>query len=171
MTEADLELKVKWANDEVVNEYIGFNERVTLEGTQKWFAGQLADPRIILLTVTAGDRAIGYAKLIREIVENAGEYNGLAIGEPEYWGHGHGKAAVKLIVHRAFEIERWDRFWGYFPAWNDRSIGLHQKLGFRIVGDADFQRFHPGHQREYPVRILEMLRSDYERAHPNIATS
>ena len=161
MSEDDLELKVKWANDETVNDYIGFDDKVTLEGTRRWFAGQSADPTIILLTITADGVPIGYAKLIRSSEGDSGEYAGLAIGEPEYWGRGLGKAIVEQLLVIAFEREGWQRFWGYFPAWNDRSIGLHEKLGFRKVGEAEAKRYHPGKQREFTVYVLAMTRDEY----------
>ena len=161
MTEADLPRKVKWANDELVNTHIGFTERVTLEGTQKWFQAQVADADTILFALALGDEAIGYLKLRRDADNNEGEYQGAAIGEPRYWGRGLGKQMVRLLLRHVFEVEGWDRLWGYFPAWNDRSIALHEAMGFRRVGTADFRRLHPGEGKEYEVVILAFERKDY----------
>ncbi len=167
MIEADLELKVKWANDDVVNAYVGFTERVTLDGTRHWFAAQSTDPTIILLTITLGERPIGYIKLQRSTDENAGYLAGIAIGETDCWGRGYGKAAAQLMLQRAFDGEGWERFWGHF--WNPISVKLHEQLGFRKVGETGEKRHHSGN--EYAVQILEIRKSDYDRAQPNSATS
>lgn len=163
MTEADLELKVKWANDDVINEYVGFDGKVTLEGTQKWFAAQSADPRITLLTVMVDGKEIGFAKLIRDEEGNSAEYNGLVI-EPELWGRGIGKATSRMIIQHAFEVDKYDRLWAYFFPFNVRSIELHKKFGFHHIGDAPFTKYHPGHKREYQMLLYEVWRSDWEAA-------
>ncbi|EDM80812.1 putative acetyltransferase [Plesiocystis pacifica SIR-1] len=142
MIEADLPAKVRWANDPRVNEWIGFLERVDLEGTRRWFAGQREDPRITLMTITLDGRAIGYAKLAHGPGPDEGQYCGLAIGEPEYWGRGLGKQAAAEVLRLAFETLGWRRLWGYWPGWNARSIGLHEKLGFVREGQAAHTRRH-----------------------------
>ncbi|MCH9679926.1 MAG: GNAT family N-acetyltransferase [Deltaproteobacteria bacterium] len=166
MTEADLERKVKWANDEVVNQHIGFTDRVDLPGTRRWFAGQQANPDIILFTLVADEQAIGYAKFLRDPNGNQGEYQGAAIGEHQYWGRGLGKQMVTQLLRHAFEVEGWDRLWGHFPAWNARSIGLHQAMGFQIVGKADHKRRHPGDGKEYEVLVLAFERANYSGVTP-----
>jgi RimJ/RimL family protein N-acetyltransferase len=142
MIEADLPAKVRWANDPRVNEWIGMAERVDLEGTRRWFAAQQANPRLLLYTITFEGLAIGFAKLESSEDGSEGQYCGLAIGEPEYWGRGLGKDTARELLKIAFERQGWKRFWGYWPAWNARSIGLHQKLGFEIVGKAEHRRRH-----------------------------
>lgn len=163
MTEADLEYKVKWANDEVINEYVGFTDKVTLEGTQKWFAAQKAEPRITLLTIILDDVPIGFAKTIRDEEGNSAEYNGLVI-EPIYWGQGIGKAVSRIVIEHAFEVEKLDRLWAYFYPWNVRSIEMHKKFGFHHIGDAPFKKYHPQTQQEYQCLLYEVWRSDWEAA-------
>ena len=160
MTEADLEAKVRWANDAVVNSFIGFTGKVDIEGTRRWFAGQKADPDTHLFAVTLDDAAIGYAKII-SLPGNEGEYHGSAIGEPAHWGKGYGKDMIRLLLHEVFEVQKWDRFWGHFPTWNDRSIGVHVKKGFTVVGMADYKRLLPADGKEYDVAILAMTRDEY----------
>ena len=61
MTEDDLPAKVRWANDPRVNEWIGFAERINLEGTKRWFKGQQANPDLLLYTLDCEGVAIGCA--------------------------------------------------------------------------------------------------------------
>lgn len=161
MTEDDLELKVKWANDPVVNEYIGFIENITIDGTRKWFASQSTDPSIDLLTITADDRPIGYAKLIHRPEDNSCEMGGIAIGEPEYWERGIGKIVLRQLFAIAFEQQGRTRFWSTFPSWNDRSIAVHKQVGFRMIGEAPEQRYHPTKKRDFVVYLMEVTRDEY----------
>jgi RimJ/RimL family protein N-acetyltransferase len=140
MIEEDLPAKVRWANDPRVDEWIGMNEQVTLEGTRRWFAGQQANPRLLLYTITFDGLPIGFAKLERSEDGREGELSGVAIGEPEYWGRGLGKITVRELLKIAFEQEGWTRFWLYCNSWNHRAIGLYQSLGFEIVGKAEHRR-------------------------------
>lgn len=151
MHEGDLEHKVRWANDPEVNRWIGFHELVTLEGTREWFTAQQRDRNVILRTICWGEQPIGYVKLGCE--GEQGVYHGLAIGEPTYWGRGLGKAAVSEVLAIAFEEQRWSRLWGHWPAWNERSIALHEALGFRRERLAEFRR-RDLEGREHDVWIL-----------------
>lgn len=160
MIEADLPAKVRWANDPRVNEWIAMTERVDLDGTRAWFASQQSDPRVLLFTVCLAARPIGFAKLERGEDGRAGQYCGLAIGEPEVWGRGLGKAAARAIVDVALQREGWDRLWGYFPAWNHRSIALHQQLGFVEVGvAADRRRYLDGSEHEQLILEITPARA------------
>lgn len=160
MIEADLPAKVRWANDPRVNEWIGMADRVDIDGTRRWFAAQSANPRLLLLTITFECQAIGFAKLERSEDGSEGEYCGLAIGEPEFWGRGLGKETARRLLKIAFEQEGWTRFWGYWPAWNDRSIGLHRTLGFEIVGKADHRKRHPD-GTEHDMLILAITSAQW----------
>jgi RimJ/RimL family protein N-acetyltransferase len=156
MIEADLPAKVRWTNDPRVNEWIGMPERVDLEGTRRWFASQLANPRLLLLTITFEGQPIGFTKLERSEDGREGCLSGVAIGEPEFWGRGLGRQTVNMILQIAFEQEGWTRFWLECNAWNLRALGLYQSLGFEIVGKADQRRRHPETGIEHDVLVLEL---------------
>jgi RimJ/RimL family protein N-acetyltransferase len=158
MIEADLPAKVRWTNDPRVNEWIAMPERVDLAGTQRWFASVRGNPRALLFTLTLDQRAIGFARLERSEDGREGEYCGLVIGEPEHWGRGLGKAAAAEVLRVAFEQEHWQRLWGYWPAWNQRSIALHQKLGFELAGIAEHKRRYLD-GREHDQLVLAITRA------------
>jgi RimJ/RimL family protein N-acetyltransferase len=139
MHEGDLEHKVRWANDPEVNRWLVFPERVTLEGTRQWFAAQQRDPKLTLRTICCDDVAIGYLKLLRQGTDR-GFYHGIAIGEPSYWGRGLGKEAIHQAQTIAFEELGWTRMWGYFATWNERSIAVHEQMGWRRVRYSKFRR-------------------------------
>jgi RimJ/RimL family protein N-acetyltransferase len=160
MIEADLPAKVRWANDPRVDEWIGMNEQVTLEGTRRWFVGQLANPRLLLYTITFDGLPIGFAKLDRSEDGREGCLAGVAIGEPEYWGRGLGKLTVRKLLDIAFEREGWTRFWLDCASWNHRALGLYQSFGFEITGKADFRRRHQdGSERD--VLLLEITAAQW----------
>jgi RimJ/RimL family protein N-acetyltransferase len=159
MIEADLPAKVRWANDARINEWVGMSERVDLDGTRRWFAAQQANTRISLYTITLDDQPIGFTKLQRDEDALAGEYYGMAI-EPEYWGQGLGKRSSREMLRIAFEELGWTRVWAVIGVWNERSMGLHQSLGFEILGMADHRRRHAdGTERD--VLLLAVTRAQW----------
>lgn len=156
MIEADLPAKVRWTNDPRVNEWIGMPERVDLDGTRRWFAAQIANPRLLLFTITFEGQPIGFTKLERSEDGREGCLSGVSIGEPEYWGRGLGKQTVRKILEIALEQEGWTRFWLEVNSWNLRAIGLYESLGFKLVGKAEQGRRHPIHGTEHDVLIYEI---------------
>jgi RimJ/RimL family protein N-acetyltransferase len=154
MIEADLPGKVRWANDPRINEWVGMAERVDLEGTRRWFAAQQQNPRILLYTITFDGQPIGFTKLVRDEDGPTGEYYGMAI-DPEYWGYGLGKRTSREMMRIAFEQEGWTRVWAWIAEWNERSLGLHQSLGFEVVGKAEHRKRHVD-GTEHDVLIIEL---------------
>ena len=56
------------------------------------------------------------------------------LGERDYWGRGVGQWATAEIVAEAARRDlRW--VYGRIGKHNDRSLAVHQRLGFRILRD------------------------------------
>jgi RimJ/RimL family protein N-acetyltransferase len=58
----------------------------------------------------------------------------MAIGEKDYWSKGIGTEAARLIIGYGFEQLNLHRVNSTVLAFNERSIRLHRKLGFREEG-------------------------------------
>jgi RimJ/RimL family protein N-acetyltransferase len=68
---------------------------------------------------------------------NAKDHNatfGIAIGEKQYWGKGYGTEAAKLIINYGFDQLNLHRVNSVVIAFNDRSIRMHRRLGFKEEG-------------------------------------
>jgi RimJ/RimL family protein N-acetyltransferase len=68
---------------------------------------------------------------------NAKDHNatfGIAIGDKKYWSKGYGSEAAALIIKYGFEQLNLHRINSGVLSFNDRSIRMHLKLGFREEG-------------------------------------
>ena len=161
MIEDDLPLKVKWANDREVNKYVGFDHKINLEETRKWFRKQDNNNKIILLTILLNKEPIGYMKLVKDDINNVGEYLGITIGEKQYWGKGYGKKAVKEFLKYCFHKEKLNKLFGQWSDWNKRSINLHKKLGFKVEGT--FKKYtKQNDEKSYNVYIFSMTKEEWD---------
>lgn len=159
MTNSDLKLKVKWANDPEINKYIGFDHKITLEETKKWFRQQSNDPRIRLYTILLGDEPIGYMKLVKDEFNNNGELH-MTIGEKRYWGKGYGEEAMREFLNFCFNEERLNKVFLYVLERNERAFNLYKKCGFKSEGK---RRKHKKHinGKYYDTYIMGILKDEY----------
>ncbi|HRZ95792.1 MAG TPA: GNAT family protein [Candidatus Moranbacteria bacterium] len=59
---------------------------------------------------------------------------GIFIGEKDSWGSGLGPEAGKLLIRYGFEQLNLNRINSSVIDFNQRSVGMHEKLGFRVEG-------------------------------------
>lgn len=89
---------------------------------------------------------------------------GIAIGEKDYWSKGYGTEAARLIIRYGFEQLNLHRITSSARSFNERSIRLHNRVGF----------MEEGHQREadfkngaYHDRIMfGLLRNEWQKQNP-----
>ena len=55
---------------------------------------------------------------------------GIAIGDREYWGRGHGREAVRLLLDYAFRFRNLRRVWLWVHADNERAVAAYRACGF-----------------------------------------
>lgn len=158
MTNSDLEVKVKWANDPEVNKHIGFNHKITLAETKEWFHRQLQDPNIELFTILLGDESIGYMKLVKDRFNN-GELH-MAIGEKQYWGKGYGKEAVREFLDYSFVEEKLSKVFLHVLQQNERAFNLYKKCGFKLEGKLTKHQKHID-GKYHDIYTMAILRDEY----------
>jgi RimJ/RimL family protein N-acetyltransferase len=59
---------------------------------------------------------------------------GIAIGDKKYWSKGYGAEAASLIIRYGFEQLNLHRISSSAFSFNERSIKMHLKLGFKEEG-------------------------------------
>jgi RimJ/RimL family protein N-acetyltransferase len=69
---------------------------------------------------------------------------GIAIGDKKYWSKGYGSEAAALIIKYGFEQLNLHRINSGALSFNDRSIRMHLKLGFREEGKRKERIFRNG---------------------------
>lgn len=84
---------------------------------------------------------------------------GLAIGERENWGRGFGSEAAALGLAFAFQELNLHRVTATVFAYNERSIALVEKLGFRREGA--FREFLERDGQRYDMLLYGLLRHEW----------
>jgi RimJ/RimL family protein N-acetyltransferase len=130
---------LKWFNDPEVTQYLEFYLPMTEMMEEKWIEG-LADrfnsDVILVIESIEGEnhKAIGNIGLNRINSKDREANFGIAIGEKEYWSRGLGTEAARLLLKYGFEQLNLQRIQSSAYAFNERSLKLHKKVGFKEEG-------------------------------------
>jgi len=137
---SDITNFLKWFNEPEVTQYLNFYAASrTQAGTGVYF----------VIEAIEGDstKPIGSMGLGGINPKDHGASFGITIGEKDYWGNGYGTEATRLILEYGFQQLNLHRISSSAFAFNERSIRLHKKVGFKEEGrqrEAIFKngRFH-----------------------------
>ncbi|MEZ5924577.1 MAG: GNAT family N-acetyltransferase [Hyphomicrobiaceae bacterium] len=134
-----------------------------------WFITNIAGPRAatddpIFALLLDGTTLIGVAECMGGADAGSSEVEvhdlGFWLGEP-YWGKGYMSEAVSALITRAFERPETEVIRSGAFEGNDRSLAVHEKLGFVRTG------LRPSHCRARATDIpLATLRLTRERFKP-----
>ena len=134
-TEDDLPAILAIYNDAVINTTAIWNDTpVDLENRRQWFAGRMAKNYPVLVAERAGE-VIGYASYgdwrafegFRHTMEHS------VYVRSDRKGGGTGTALMQALIEEA-QARAVHVLIACIEAGNAASIGLHEKLGFRLVG-------------------------------------
>jgi RimJ/RimL family protein N-acetyltransferase len=133
---SDLEFLLKWMNDLEVNQYL-LNRFPMTEITEgKWIENLSTTRRNtdIHFIIEVEGKPIGICglQIISLIDQNAGM--GMAIGEKDCWSKGYGTESLKLLVNYAFRHLNMNSLSAGAMDFNERSIKMQEKVGFRQEG-------------------------------------
>jgi len=162
---SDLESFLKWFNDPEVTQYLAIYTPMTEMAEEKWIEGLATRPNDALFVIEAieasGSKAIGTTGLtnIHPKDHNAGF--GIAIGEKDYWSKGYGTEACRLLVRYGFEQLNLHRINSGVISFNERSLRMHRKVGFKEEGRQREAIFKNG--RFYDHVNFGLLRSEWQR--------
>jgi RimJ/RimL family protein N-acetyltransferase len=59
---------------------------------------------------------------------------GMMIGEKEYWDHGYGQEATRLLLDYGFNLLNLNSIMLGVYAFNERAIQAYRRVGFREIG-------------------------------------
>ena len=82
-----------------------------------------------------------------------------------YRGQGYGSKCLDLLLHHAFVVCGIDRLHNNFEETRTAAMAIHQKAGFRRVGESTMLRFGE------PIRIIDLMltREEYLSQHPELS--
>jgi L-amino acid N-acyltransferase len=121
-------------NDSILNSTATFDlEAKTLGDWKKWFSGHGRGHPVLVAEVR--DKVVGYACL--SIFRTKPAYSMSAESSVyvhrDFRGMGVGSALMESIVEKAIELGYHSIVSGIVPP-NERSVNLHKRLGFELVG-------------------------------------
>ena len=138
MVHADLERVLAWRNHSEVRRHMHTQHEITLDEHQRWFERTMQDTRKHLLIFELGNQPLGFVN-----------FSELASGGIAEWGfyaapdapQGSGRRLGHTALDHAFTQLKLHKICGQALAYNERSIRLHQSLGFQQEGVLRDQHF------------------------------
>lgn len=135
----DLNNFLKWFNDPEVTQYLSMYLPMTEMAEEKYIedlAVRASTNVHLVIEAIDGEtsKPIGSIGLHQISPKDHHATFGIAIGEKDYWSKGYGTEAAELIIRYGFEQLNLHRISSSAYAFNERSIKMHLKVGFREEG-------------------------------------
>ena len=164
---SDITYFLQWFNDPEVTQYLGMYLPMTEMAEQKFIedlgtSRALADA-IFVIEAIEGEKTKPIGSLgINGI--NSKDHNatfGIALGDKQYWSKGYGTEAARLIIRYGFEQLNLHRISSSAFSFNERSIKMHLKVGFREEGRRREAIFKNGDY--YDEVVFGLLREEWKK--------
>lgn len=163
---SDISYFLKWFNDPEIVQYLDMYLPMT-EMSEEKFIEELGTTRVnsdVLFVIEAIEGAatkpIGTCGLHQINPKDRDAVFGIVIGEKGYWSKGYGVEAAMLAINYGFQQLNLHRLSSAAVAFNERSIKLHKKLGFREEGRLRQAMFKNG---QYHDRVeFGLLREEWK---------
>lgn len=136
----DVEKFVRWFNDLNVTQYLVVYLPATQMAEEKWIEDLEREKKgrdvVLVIEVKNGKRRtmIGTCGLHKIDWKNRDAEFGIAIGEKKFWNNGYGTEAAKLMIDYGFSQLNLNRISSAAYGFNERSINMHLRLGFKREG-------------------------------------
>ena len=134
----DLPLMARWERDPTLRHLNDEELEPPSEDAVREQIARWANPRrdnliSFAVEVQASGECIGFAMLA--LIDRATSecFVGLTIGERTAWGCGYGREIVEALTECAFDRVRLQRVYAEVFAFNERSLRLFQRAGYRPV--------------------------------------
>ncbi len=135
---SDIQYFLKWFNDPDVIQYLNLYLPMTEMAEEKYIEGLGTDRTKTMFVIEAIDgelgKPIGSMGLDNINPRDHNATFGIAIGDKDYWSKGYGTEAARLLVNYGFEQLNLHRINSSAIAFNERSLRLHKRVGFKEEG-------------------------------------
>ncbi|CAN5672716.1 MAG: GNAT family N-acetyltransferase [Rubrobacteraceae bacterium] len=136
----------------------------TLKEVEKFFDvdADKPDPSKTNFAIEADGKLVGFCGLF-EIDETSRTCElGIFIGDKEFWGHGYGRDAVRLLLDYAFRLRNFRRMWLEVHSENERGIRAYKSCGFIEEGRLREHTWLDG--RYVDMVLMGVLRDEWRRS-------
>ena len=153
---------VKWLNNPEVHKFLQTRRHLTLPFERKYLRDSIkSKSRVILAIETKDRRHIGSVGLENINTDHNRATFGIFIGDKNYWNHGLGSEAGRLIIDYGFSKLRLHRIELGVLEYNPRAMKVYKRLGFKKEG---VKREHILFRGKYYDDIhMGLLRSKWEK--------
>lgn len=142
---SDISFFLKWFNDPEVTQYLTMYLPMTEMAEEKWIeelgsitntrAGSVNKVNFVIEAIRGETNLpIGTCGFHNFNQKDQNAEFGIAIGEKDYWSKGYGTEATKLLIRYGFQQLNLQRISSSVYAFNERSLRLHKKVGFKEEG-------------------------------------
>jgi len=163
---SDLTDLVRWFNNQEVTQYLGQYLPMTEMAEQKWIedlgTARATSHVVLMIEVTDGNgnKPIGDVGLANINAKDHSATFGIAIGEKDFWSKGYGTEAARLVVNYGFEQLNLHRITSGAISFNERSLRMHRRIGFREEGRQREALFRNG--RFHDLVMFGILRDEWK---------
>jgi RimJ/RimL family protein N-acetyltransferase len=164
---SDISYFLRWFNDPEVIQYLNMYLPMTEMAEEKYIE-ELGTTRAktdahFVIEVIEGDETKPIGSIGLHNINNKDHHAtfGIAIGEKDYWSQGYGTEATRLLIDYGFEQLNLHRISSSAFAFNERSIRLHKRAGFREEGRQRKSFFKNGKFHDHV--IFGILREEWRR--------
>ena len=161
MGKNDLEFKVRWFNDPLVNKTLILSEKINRKKTARWFEKAVQDPsRLDLVIETLDGNPLGIIGFVNMDPNHRTAESFIVIGEKDYWGKGIMIEAMSLLLKWSFHTLALDKIWALALPDNIASIITMKKLGYQIEGTLRQEKCLAG--KRVDILRMGLLRCDFK---------
>jgi RimJ/RimL family protein N-acetyltransferase len=137
---ADIANFLLWFNDPEVIQYLGMYLPMTEMAEEKFIeelgTSRAATDAFFVIEAIDGEKCKPIGSIGLHGI-NSKDHNatfGIALGDKQYWSKGYGTEAALLIIRYGFEQLNLHRISSSAWSFNERSIKMHRKVGFKEEG-------------------------------------
>ena len=159
----DLPLFVEWLTDARTTRTLALRTPMSLAMEEGWYERLLEiqgrEMWHFVICRAADRRPIGTAGLHDVDLVNGSASLGIAIGDPDDTGHGHGTDALHALVDFGFGELRLERIWLDVYAYNERAHRVYERVGFVHEGTLRHGLYREG--TFHDVERMSILRDEW----------
>lgn len=135
---SDVDLKVKWINDEEINKFLHYDLPLCPDRTLNWFNKIMSDSAredyVYEAKTDKGNIPIGLIGLLGIDNKNRKAEFYIVNGEKKYWGKGLASQATQLFLEKVFLKYNLNKVYLYTEVDNVPAQKLFEKVGFQKEG-------------------------------------
>lgn len=114
--------------------------------------------------IEADGTCIGFCALFHPDATAQTTELGIGIGDKDYWGKGHGRDAVRVLLRYAFRYLNYRKVWLRVHARNERAVRAYRACGFVEEGRQRAQVWSDGAYDD--LILMGVLRDEWLAAGP-----